>query len=44
MVVSSNYDYELISNFHRALLQSISFIIRLNALNYTNLEVKICVV
>jgi len=29
-----------ISGFHRALLQSISFIIRLNALDYTNLDVN----
>jgi len=28
----------LISGFHRALLQSITFISRLNALNYTKLK------
>jgi len=29
---------QLISGFHRALLQSITFISRLNALNYTKLR------
>ena len=33
----------LISGFHHALLQAVSFIIRLKALDYTNLEVKIYV-
>jgi len=35
---------QLISGFHRALFQSITFIGRLNALDYKNLEVKIYVV
>jgi len=35
---------KLVSGFHRAFLQSVNFIDRLNALDFTKLEVKIYVV
>jgi len=38
ITASDNYVCNSISGFHRALLQSITFISRLNALNYTKLR------